>query len=581
MSSSLRLLLTDYLSLMREEGELDVFLPLLMAGMGHDVVFRAQKGPRQYGVDVSSVGVDADGKKKLFLWLIKCGEIGRSDWNVGPQSIRSSMDDIGDVYLRSHIAPEHKKLPKKVLVVTNGDFQASLTESIAGFLSSWTARYCADVEFVNGSMLARWTETHLLNEYVLPQAERGLLRRMLANVLTPELAIQAGRELIEQLLERAVAPQKSERATVKARLTGLRGISTSILVLQLWSKNEGNLLASYRLAEYALLAVWAKFHTELSRPNKVLASEFSRVMTLLAGSAELYHRKLDNHYRVTDAFAHSFMDSALVSRAVFEEIGRIGLQGYLWARGAVVNHSANSHFAAEVYAARLESLLNTHSCSELPQFDFQSSHIHIALVFLMSINRGDIAREWVIRMCKRLDYAFATGHYFPMRASFDDILQMRFGFMEKSPEHVSATTLIPILMVWVAALDLGGGYEFLRGEMMKISAKTTPNFWSSDVGFDDVVADGYALHGHGIGEVVSEPAENQSDFLEVMKKPLPDAAGIDSSSWYKSGVPMVPLLAALHWQSQIPRELIVRQALELCATEYRGTAGQPCAAATN
>ncbi len=150
MTDSLRLLLEDFLGLMREEGELDVFLPLLMSAMGHEVVYRPQKGPRQYGVDIASVGPDSDGQTKLFLWLVKCGDIGRSDWDTGPQSVRQSINDVGDIYLRSHIAPEHKTLKRKLLIVTNGDFSANLNETIAAFLEDWSRRKKVATEQVNG-----------------------------------------------------------------------------------------------------------------------------------------------------------------------------------------------------------------------------------------------------------------------------------------------------------------------------------------------------------------------------------------------------------------------------------------------
>lgn len=138
MTPSLRLLLEDFLGLMREEGELDVFLPLLLSAMGHELVYRAQKGPRQYGVDISSVGKDEDGKKKLFLWLVKRGNIGRRDWDSGEQSIRQSMEDVGDTYLTSHIAPQHSKLPRKLVVLTNGDFNAALNLTMSSYLKAWS-----------------------------------------------------------------------------------------------------------------------------------------------------------------------------------------------------------------------------------------------------------------------------------------------------------------------------------------------------------------------------------------------------------------------------------------------------------
>ena len=60
---AIRLMLEDYLGLMKEEGELDVFLPLLLGAMGHEIIYRPQKGVRQYGVDLTSVGPDDAGRK--------------------------------------------------------------------------------------------------------------------------------------------------------------------------------------------------------------------------------------------------------------------------------------------------------------------------------------------------------------------------------------------------------------------------------------------------------------------------------------------------------------------------------------
>ena len=316
MTGSLRLLLEDFLGLMREEGELDVFLPILMSAMGHELVYRAQKGPRQYGVDIVSVGVDDDGKKKLFLWLVKCGDIGRKDWDTGPQAIRQSINDVGDIYLRSHVAPEHKRFRKKLLVVTNGDFKASLNETIAAFLESWCTHKKVDAEQVNGSRLAAWTEKYLLDEYILPSDSRALLRRMLANVASPDLCIRVGRKLIDQMLVGAVAPAKSDAAATKKLLTGLRGIRTALQVLLMWSINEDNLLATYMLYQYAVLSIWAKLHQRLCAGNVKVTEEFGQLLGAMSIVAETYHRKMDDYYVVQDSFANALPDSLMVSRTV-------------------------------------------------------------------------------------------------------------------------------------------------------------------------------------------------------------------------------------------------------------------------
>jgi hypothetical protein len=569
MTTSLRLLLEDYLSLMREEGELDVFLPLLMAAMGHEVTYRPQKGPRQYGVDVASIGVDADGKTKLFLWLIKCDDIGRYDWNSGPQAIRQSIDDVGDVYIRSHLAPEHKQLDKKLLIVTNGEFLANINQTIASYLTTWCDRNKVEAEQVNGSRLASWTEQYLLNEYVLPSKERGLLRRMLANVQSPELCIKVGRQLIDQLLSVTIPPGISKKAIAKAHSMSLRGLATALNVLRVWGQNEGNLLGPYRVAEYAVLAAWSRYHGELSSSSsgKRIGSELGGILAQLAGISGAYHAKLNTHYQIQDAFAYSFHDSALVSQAVFEEIGRLGAVGYFWAHSAIVTGSAYSPAMAMDYADKLEALLASHSCSELPVFDHHSAHIHAALVLLLAVNRKDIARTWMHKMCQRMAYAFENKRYFPTRAPFDEILQIRNSYLEFDDEQLSASTLTPILLIWCAALEMPDAYSFLREKVLQTRAKTTPNFWSSDSGYDGIVNDVYALHAHGVGEAISEIPSGAIEFLEKMAAPLPGCEAIANSAWYKQGLTIIPLMVAIHWHLQMPREAIVQHAAALCGIQ--------------
>jgi len=578
MTTSLRLLLEDYLSLMREEGELDVFLPLLMAAMGHEVVYRPQKGPRQFGVDVASVGFDSDGKKKLFMWLIKCGDIGRPDWDSGPQSIRQSINDVSDVYIHSHVSPAHKALDKKLLIVTNGDFRANINQSIATYLSTWSKQHKIEAEQINGSKIAAWTEEHLLNEYVLPVKERGLLRRMLANVQSPEMCIAVGRQLIDQLLNVAIPPEKSASAIAKIQSTSLRGVVTALNVLFVWGQSEGNLLGPYRVAEYALLAAWSRYHAELFVPasGKRIAHDVGGILAQLASISGAYHAKLDDHYHVQDSFAYSYRDSALVSKAVFEEMGRLGAVGYFWAHSAIVTSKDLSTAVAIKYADRLQALLESHSCSELPVFDYHSAHVHAALALLLATNRKEFARQWLDKMCRRLAYAFSNPIYFPMRATFDDVLQIRRGYMELGPEHQPASTLTPILLTWFAALEMPEAYTFLRGKMLEHREKITPNFWSTDAGYDGIVNDFDRIHSHGVGEAMTVISEDPLEFLSKMVVTLPGCESIADSSWYKQGLTIIPLMAAVHWSVQIPREAIVRQVVALCGIQISAsTAATP------
>jgi hypothetical protein len=559
MIGSLRLLLEDFLGLMREEGELDLFLPLLMSAMGHEVVYRAQKGPRQYGVDILSVGTDDDGRRTLFMWLVKCGDIGRMDWDSGPQAIRQSIHDVGDTYLRSHVAPEHKDLRKRLLVVTNGDFKANLNETIAGFLERWTREHDAAAEQVNGSKLAAWTERYLLDEYILPSDSRILLRRMLANVASPDLCILVGRRLVNQMLDGAVAPAKSTAAATKKLLIGLRGMRTALQILFIWSVSEDNLQAAYALHQYAVLATWSRLHERIEAGDTKPTREFGQLLGALTLVAEHYHRKIDGYYVVQDAFANVLPDSLLVSRTVFDELGKLGQQGCLLAFQAAVTGNSVAEAGALNYARRVNALLQSHSCSGLPAFDYHSANIHAALLLLIATGERNAAQAWLKNLCQRFHYATYVRKFLPMSATFEDALAVRDGEEEMNEEFCSTSTLVPILFIWTAALGMHEAYSFLRLQVLPRLDGTTPNLWSAEKGFDDAVGSGQALHEHGIAEPIDAFPERPEEFLRALSVGLPGVSGIEDSSWYRIRAPYIPLLAALHWQSQIPREMLVKQ----------------------
>jgi hypothetical protein len=562
---SLRLLLEDFLGLMREEGELDIYLPLLLSAMGHEIVWRAQKGTRQYG--------DDDKNKKLFLWCVKCGDIDRHDWDSGKQSVRQSINDVGDVYLMSHIAPQHVKLAKKLVVVTNGDFKPTLVQTISSFLKAWANQHGVEASIVNGSTLAAWTERHLLDENVLPPENKILFRRMLANVSSPELSIGVGRTLIDSLVVAAKLPAKSAPARRKGLLRSLRGIQTALRVLQAWASNEGNLLAPYRLAEFAVLRVWAGLHEEMSRGDSNVSKEFGALLVLLTEIAEAFHEKVQPYYVTQDGFASALPESLLVTDAAFQEVGRLGLQGCIWSFFAIETGDQVAEGRARLFGTRLLTLLKSHKCTESPAYDHHGVAIHIGLLCLLLCNHRDDAVAWLGNVSTRLAHAANSPRHWPLSGPFDEILLVRHGMDEVSQDMMATSSLVPILLIWSAALGMDDLYKFIREKIPPAVPKTTMNFWSADVGFDAVIANAQALQEHGVGEAVLHFPVNAIEFLTNMSAPLPGVQAIEDAVWYRLRCAYVPLLAALHWNLQIPREMLVKQTMAVAGEAGKGTGG--------
>jgi hypothetical protein len=143
-------------------------------------------------------------------------------------------------------------------------------------------------------------------------------------------------------------------------------------------------------------------------------------------------------------------------------------------------------------------------------------------------------------------------------------LQVRFNFEEPTDEGMSCSTLIPILLLWTAALGIDEGYQFLRDKLIPDVRWSTPNLWSPDAGYDAIVASARALGSHGVGETLAFIPKGPAEYLERMAKTLPGVEPIASADWYKASYPFIPMLAALHWGLQLPREMLVQQAVAFC-----------------
>jgi hypothetical protein len=143
-------------------------------------------------------------------------------------------------------------------------------------------------------------------------------------------------------------------------------------------------------------------------------------------------------------------------------------------------------------------------------------------------------------------------------------LQVRFDFEEPTDDGMSCSTLIPILLLWTALLGIDEGYKFLREKLIPETRWSTPNLWSPDAGYDSLLASPRGLASHGVGETLAYVPEEPSEYLSRMANALPGVEPIASADWYKANFPFIPMLAALHWELQLPREMLVQQAIAFC-----------------
>lgn len=270
----MKLILAQYLSTLKERDEFDKLLPDLLLSMGYVPISKPQTGVRQYGVDLAAVGISPeDGIRELLLCVIKCGDIGRNEWDSGPQSVRQSLNDVFDVYLKTHVEPDHELLRKKIVLATTGGLKQETQINWDGYAKDHDGQ--VTFGFWGGDHIATLIEEYMLDEHVFSAEDRTDIRKSLAlageleydyrnlhGLFLRQLGLTNSGELVK--------PNTRHRDLVKA----LRIVNLSTQIFSQWTEEEGNLKQALIASERALLWSWHRIQLEKEDDRKKYFDEF-------------------------------------------------------------------------------------------------------------------------------------------------------------------------------------------------------------------------------------------------------------------------------------------------------------------
>lgn len=461
----MKLILSQYLRTLKERDEFDRLLPDLLLTMGYVPISKPQTGVRQFGVDLAVVGVSPeDGIRELLLLTIKRGDIGRPDWDSGPQSVRQSLNEILDVYLKTHVEPAHEGLRKRIVLATTGDLKQDTQISWDGYTKENAAR--AEFSFWGGDQTSVLIEQHMLNEHIFDSEDRTHLRKSLAlageldydqkdlhRLFRRQLSLGDNGELLQQ--------SAHPRDLVKA----LRVVNLSAQIFSKWSEDEGNLKQALIASERAMLWSWHRVQLENADRRSQYYPEINELWRAYNAVAHRYFEKLQGHMYVQDGLSGYCRESSEFSLVVFEQIGllaTIGLCQVLVNSDNEEQHLANLQNAT-VVADALASLLINNPVSGSPRLDGNVIDIVQGLLLLVLTGHVSQAQDWLVELVKRTDYTFKCKRNFPVCTdSTDDLIELTvFGDEELHTRLMKMSWLLPTLAGWSVILGRDDLYDML------------------------------------------------------------------------------------------------------------------------
>ena len=549
----MKLLLTDYVGSLKERGELDAILPDLLSELGFHVISRPAIGATQRGVDIAAVGKDDDGIRKLFLFSVKAGDLARTEWNAGVQSLRPSLDEILDDYIPNRVPPQYRKLKIVICLVVGGIIQQAVQPLVTGYTKRHTSKRVSFQEW-NGDRIAELLLAGPLREKLLPKSSQSSFQKAVAMVDQPDISYEHFAKLITALGHRV--------AKDKDRVRVARQIYICMWVLFVWSREVDNLDAPYRASELALLHTW-----ELAKPF------IGKRGTHAAAVASVLHHLVILHVTIGGLFlerkilpyvgrqhalsmAVNSGEPTDVNLKMFDILGRLALTGHwvIW----LGRYGSRELDDAQVRALRMQvangfQLIANNPSLYLPLMDEQAIEVglFLGLAGQMGNADGDI-RSWLAEMVNRLNITVKGHGRYPtvLREYADLIAHPKARTDEYRQEVTLGSVLIPLLLAWVTALHDHASIATLLELKTGPLAHCTLQLWLPDEESETHLYLNDAIHGAALADL---PVTNDGqDLLKVLTEAGRNADHFHTLSAVKSGYFPLVLTACRHYRLPVP-----------------------------
>ncbi|WP_051337434.1 hypothetical protein [Leisingera daeponensis] len=556
----MKLVVRQYVQGLKERDELDVLLPQLLSEIGYEVIHHPGRGTKQAGVDVAAVGPDpdADGEKALHLFLIKSGDLGRTDWNGGkPQDVMPSLDEIRYDYIPNRVPEQYSKLPISICICMGGELKEVIRSYWRGYVEKNTTDNIRYREW-NGDRLANLILSGFLNRELLDVDRRVAFQKAVAMVSEPDTSYRHFRELIHELTEEI---EDDHRGT-----TRLRQLVICLWILVSNGVDAENLEAPYRCSELALLYSWDVLNRSASakkKERKARSEIVDHVLSLyLTIGQKLIVEKIGPHADKKHAISSAVRSGSEldINLALFEAMGRSALLG-LWHHFIGVKSDgkqSEQHLRLRDQCQNIAvSLINQNPTLTTPLRD--DHHIEIGLLMLLAQGGGDVPNisGYLVEIASRLNYRYRLRKSWPTH--FQDYRELARHPVDLSDEYFKKSTkgsvLVPFLKVSLERIQETEQLAALEKTIAEELPDMTQQVWVPRDGSEEFFWRQGTSQGIAIPVPMMELEEKRSSLASQIDDIAENFRAFFEMSAVKKGLVPLFLMACRHHRLPLPPHL--------------------------
>lgn len=456
------IIVKSYLESLTEEGELNKIFPILLTSMDFEILSSPteNKGLSEYGKDFVAIGEDKDGIKKRFYFELKGG----GDRDITPsvltkpdgiiESIREAINaDFETTYL------DFEKLPKKIILVHNGELKGGARKTFKGFIDKEFTRY-DNIKFERWGIDRLTTDfsNYLFGSYLLVNQESTkLFNKVLINLnASDEISID-----FIQLLDGLFKQNECEGYATKLQRKWVLLFETLkliSLIIYTESKKYNNLDIAKRYLTHLIIKYWYWILKNRIELDKKVIKYFDETFSF-------YIDVLEEYFKRTLPIA--IIENGLASESAgrYEEIGyTIRTFEYLMFFSFFIDTVISKYEISQSKSKELKILLinviNANSVSGRPLVDINSITIINVLNLFIQLEDTESATNYLKKVLRYIvNGKERYGRLPDANNSYESVI--RFTLTGKKTVYYSDKTspLLAVLMEYIIILNLKEEYD--------------------------------------------------------------------------------------------------------------------------
>lgn len=480
----MRLVIKDYLSQLKEKDELDLLLCDLLLQMGYNTDNRPKSGNRQYGVDIQ-----AHSESEILLCTVKQGNINRTIWDNGPNSVRQSLNEILDVYLHN-LSPIDQKKEIQIIVASNGVLEENVKLDWNGFIrrnNSYNGKEII-INFWGIDDIVNYVEKYLFDEYLFTQSMQIALRKALYFVGEQDYKKVYYEQIIDSYINQIQEYiDKKDKTTNKQFRKLVSGLYLATQMIAQYAANARCYKISIMVSEYLIICYWKYLLLNKLFEKTTYIEWLTKFCLSYEKWNEQYYLTVHEYCEKKDAFPNY---NIVEQKVLLYEVA-----GFL---------SSYAHYLFDVNSDKVGRTINTviYLVNNNPQFFYPPYDAHIGIlnmIYRLLVRCGrqeDVEVILANQAICLMDYYKFYKKYPAPTDSFQEALDIEFGNIT---EDYEISGLWGYLLLWIGILKNKELYEKIKKFLDDDLKNVTKCIWFLRANEEEFFYNRYAMNYAGEG----------------------------------------------------------------------------------